>query len=398
MDISNNSAFDNKFGMMQANFKQHLLSTITEIENLWLSLKEDNQNSKLLSQLHHVLLRLADAGGTYGADEVSFLARKLDIEFKPLLDKSNPSNFIENLKEKWNDIFSQLRKESEEWVASKDLAIKTNKPKKKNESNLVYTLLGDEDFAIELILNIEKYGCSVKHFHELSVIDAVCEVEEPAVIIVDEDYIDNDIVGINAVVALKKNIKSCAPIIYISSSSKAESRLIATRADADRYFCKPVTMNKIAHTIKGLVSQVDHLPYRVLIIDNDLPLLECYETILSESGLIVEAMSDQMEAFNVIEKFHPDVIVIDMYMPGCSGSELVHMIRQDDRWELVPVVFLSAEQDINNQLEAMALGADDFLVKPINANKLLATINATAKRARNNVKLNRDLKNSLQEK
>ena len=117
--------------MMQANFKQHLLSTITEIENLWLSLKEDNQNSKLLSQLHHVLLRLADAGGTYGADEVSFLARKLDIEFKPLLDKSNPSNFIENLKEKWNDIFSQLRKESEEWVASKDLAIKTNNQRKK---------------------------------------------------------------------------------------------------------------------------------------------------------------------------------------------------------------------------------------------------------------------------
>ena len=45
----------------------------------------------------------------------------------------------------------------------------------------------------------------------------------------------------------------------------------------------------------------------------------------------------------------------------------------------------------------MALGADDFLVKPVNANKLVATINATAKRARKNVKLNRDLKTSLQE-
>ena len=397
MSASNKSKVDNKFGMLQANFKKNLLRTITEIENLWSSLIDDNKNNELLRQLHHVLLQLADAGGTYGAEDISFIARKLDLKFKPLLDEPHSAEHIDELKEKLNCVFTQLRTESEYWVELNQTTIKTNKLTQKVGSNLVYTLLGNDDFAAELILNIEKHSCVVKHFHQVCVLEAACEVEVPAVIIVDEDFSEGNSVGINTVFTLKNNIEECAPVIYISSSDEAEDRLIAVQAGAERYFCKPVAMNEIVHTIKGLVSLDDHLPYRILIVDNDIPLLECYETILSESGLIVEAMSAPMKAFNNIDIFQPDVIVIDMYMPDCSGAELVNMIRQDNRWELIPVIFLSAEQDINNQLEAMALGADDFLVKPINSNKLIATVNTTAKRARNNVKLNRNLKNSLQE-
>jgi len=396
MDLLKESALENKIGVLQAEFRKELPIRISLIEDLWSSFTKNNSKD-ILEQLQHDLLRLADAGGTYGAEEVSFLARKLDLELKLLIRKNDPAPFIDEINEKLNEWLNQLSTASKEWVSSEIPVIKITKSREKIKSNLVYTLLGDEVFATELITNLEKYSCNVKCFYEINVIEAVCEIENPAVIIVDENFVENDVAGINVVAALKNDIKSCAPIIYISNSNGAESRLIAARADADRYFCKPVTMNKIVHTIKGLVSQVNHLPYRVLIIDNDVPLLECYATILTESDLIVESISEPLKAFEIIETFKPDVIVIDMYMPECSGAELVHMIRQDDRWELIPVIFLSAEQDINNQLEAMALGADDFLVKPVNAKKLLATINATAKRARKNVKLNRDLKNSLQE-
>lgn len=397
MNISNDSYLENKFGALQVEFRKELPIRISLVDDLWGALIKNNENKDILKQLRHDLIRLADAGGTYGADEVSFLARKLDLEFKALLDKNPTYSFLSDSTEKLNEWFVQLKAASEEWLSSDAPEIKIKKIKENVKSNTVYALLGDELFAEELASSLGRFSYSVKLFHKLSVFEETYENERPEVIIVDEDFIENGVSGINIVATLKNNINSCAPIIYISSSNEAGSRLIAARADADRYFCKPVTMNKMVHTIKGLISQVDHFPYRVLIIDNDVPLLECYGTILTESDLIVEAISAPLKGFNIIEFFKPDVIVIDMYMPDCSGAELVHMIRQDDRWELIPVVFLSAEQDINNQLEAMALGADDFLVKPVNANKLVATINATAKRARKNVKLNRDLKNSLQE-
>ena len=397
MSTSNKSSFDNKFCILQDDFKQNLLTLITKIENLWSSLIDNNKYNETLKKLHHELLRLADAGGTYGAEEVSIVARKLDVKLKPLLDKHNSENYIDDLKEKLNCIFVQLRAESEYWVELNTATIKTNKITQKIGSNLVYTLLGDDDFSTELMLYVEKHSCTVRHFHKLSVIEDECKVEVPAAIIIDEEFYDGKCTGINAVATLKNNIKECPPVIYISSTDKAEERLIAVKAGAERYFCKPVLMDQVVSTIKGLVFQDEYLPYRILIVDNDIPLLECYRTILTESGLIVKAMSAPMEAFNNIETFKPDVIVIDMYMPECSGTELVNMIRQDNRWDLIPVIFLSAEQDINNQLEAMSLGADDFLVKPVNANKLIATINTTSKRARDNVKLNKHLKNTLQE-
>lgn len=391
-----NASQDNKFIELQGEFRNNLLVSISHIESHWAELQEKN-NKDVFKKLHNSLIRLADAGGTYGADEVSYFARKMDLELKTLLNENNLVDIKKKEKEQINKWFKQLKVESGSWLSSDVPVIEKCKSNTFDYSNLVYTLLGDELFATELMINLEKHSCNFQHFHEINVFEPAFKKEKPAVIIIDEDFVDKDIAGIDTVVYLKGKLNIRTPIIYVSSSSKSVSRLEAVRAGADRYFSKPVRMDKVIHTIKGLNSHLDDLPYQVMVIDNDVALLECYEAILTESDIVVESISRPLKGFEAIEDFKPDVIVVDMFMPECSGTELVNMIRQDDRWTLIPVIFLSAEQDINNQLEAMSLGADDFLTKPIHANKLVATINATAKRARKNVKLNHDLKNTLQE-
>lgn len=391
-----NASQDNKFVELQYEFRNDLLVSISHIESLWAELQEKN-NKDVFKKLHNSLIRLADAGGTYGADEVSYFARKMDLELKSLLNENDLIDIQNKEKKQLNKWFNQLKIESASWLSSDLPVIKKRKRNAFNDSNLVYTLLGDELFATELMINLEKHACNFQHFHEINVLESACKEKNPAVIIVDEAFVDKDIAGIATVAHLKDKLNIATPIIYISSSSGSDSRLEAVRAGADRYFSKPVPMNKIIHTIKSFNSHLDDLPYRVMVIDNDVALLECYDAILTESDIVVESISRPLKAFEKIEGFKPDVIVVDMFMPECSGAELVNMIRQDDRWALIPVIFLSAEQDINNQLEAMTLGADDFLTKPIHANKLVAIINATAKRTRKNVKLNHDLKNTLQE-
>ena len=400
MDSTKESYLDNKFGLMQSEFRRQLPIRLSAIEELWISIEENSDNKELLKKLQHTLLQLAGAGSTYGADEVSALAAKLESKFKLLLLDNNISSSLNasaDNNKNLNEWFKQLRDAVDEWLSS---YVAVNKPVKSNgtsQINLVYTLLGDDLFAAVLSVYLEKKYFKVKCFHELSVIEAACEEELPAVIIVDEEFTDNNIIGVDAVASLKNNIEFCAPVIFISNSIESEARLAAVRADADRYFYKTVSMSKIIHAIKGLNSESVYSPYRVMLVDDDMTLLGCYAEILSKSNLSVESVSEPLKAFDRIEIFQPDVIIVDMHMPECSGSELVHMIRQDDRWALIPLIFLSAEQDINNQLDAMALGADDFLVKPVHANKLVATVNVTAKRARKNVKLNQDLKNALQE-
>lgn len=393
----NDEFSESKFLHLQAEFRQELPNTLSSIEQLWKEIVKNKNNADDLKIITDLILHLADTAGTYGTNEVSYIARKCYLTLKPFQGRDYSVTENARITESLDDWFIQLSVVSNEWLSRDVSVLKSKKIKSSRKEKTVYSLLGDDVFSSELTPQIEKNNCNIQRFKALSEIKAACEDKTPMAIIVDSDFVDGDIAGVTAVEYLKGYVNACPPIIFISDENNANYRLEIARAGVDRYFCRPTKVNKIIHTLMGLNSELDNIPYRVLIIDNDLSLLECYSTILLESDMVVLSESNPLEAFNSIEEFSPDVIVLDMYMPECSGKELVSMIRQDDRWALIPIIFLSGEQDINNQLQAIKIGADDFLIKPVNTNKLVATVNAAVKRARKNVKLNSELKKSLRE-
>ncbi|MGC8800319.1 GGDEF domain-containing response regulator [Chloroflexus sp.] len=93
-------------------------------------------------------------------------------------------------------------------------------------------------------------------------------------------------------------------------------------------------------------------------------------------------MADPRETLEQLQAFQPDLVILDMYMPLCNGKELVSIIRQQDRYVAIPIVFLSAETNRQQRQSALSLGADDFLTKPIGPSELVAAISARATRAR----------------
>ena len=388
---------ESKFLHLQTEFKQQLPKTLSEIEQHWKIIVKNKNNADDLKNISRLTLYLADAAGTYGTDEVSNIARKCYLAFKPFIGGDYPLIESTKMTNDLNDKLMQLSIVSKEWLSSDAPVLQVTKFKSDRKEKMIYSLLGDGFFSSELTLQVENNNCNIQRFNNLTEINSACENEKPMAIIVDDEFVDGDIVGLDVVTYLKDQVNACPPVIFISNENDVAYRLKVTRAGVDRYFCRTTKIDKIIHTLTGLNSALDNIPYRVLIIDNDIPLLDCYSTVLLDSGMVVLSESKPLEGFAAIEKFSPDVIVLDMYMPECSGEELVNMIRLDDRWALIPIIFLSGEQDIQNQLHAMKFGADDFLVKPVNTNKLVATISALAKRARKNVKLHKELKNSLRE-
>jgi diguanylate cyclase (GGDEF)-like protein len=80
-------------------------------------------------------------------------------------------------------------------------------------------------------------------------------------------------------------------------------------------------------------------------------------------------------------EFTPDLILIDMYMPGCNGMELSKVIRQINAFVSIPIVFLSAERNLDKQNVAVSMGADDFLTKPIEGQHLVSAVTNRIKRS-----------------
>lgn len=398
MAVPNGPDVVKKLTALQLVFQQQLPAKIAEIENLWRAFGKDKTDDSNLADLHRIVHDLVGSGGTFGAMAVSTVARELEQELKSLLDECDSAPSVASaIQLRADELLSQLRQVADEWQPSDVPYIQPSEPKQQRDGNLIYLAEDDELLAAELVENLEHADYRVRHFVELSDFEAACEKQTPAAIIMDIVFREGDVAGAELISKLKDKVDPFPPVVFISVRDDIEARLAAARAGARRYFCKPLEIEKLTRTLDALTARSATKPYRVLLIDDDETLLEYYATVLRDAGMDVEALSKPLNGLKVLAEFKPDIVIMDVYMPECSGPELAQVIRQDDAWALMPIMFLSTESDLNRQLAAMGLGGDDFLVKPVEAGHLVAAVVARAKRARWTNRLNKNLESALRE-
>lgn len=109
----------------------------------------------------------------------------------------------------------------------------------------------------------------------------------------------------------------------------------------------------------------DGLPYRVLIVEDDRSQAVFAEAILRGAGMQVEVVAVPERVLEAVERFNPDLILMDLHLPGISGTQLTEQIREIPRFLHTPVVFLTGDQDPDRQLEVLEHGGDDFILKPV---------------------------------
>ena len=123
-------------------------------------------------------------------------------------------------------------------------------------------------------------------------------------------------------------------------------------------------------------------PFRVLVVEDDRSQALFAEAILRGAGMVAEVVARPEQTIAQMERFQPDLILMDLHMPGISGTELTMQIREHPRFAGVPVVFLTGDQDPERQLEVLEHGADDYIVKPVRPRHLVAAVQSRVRRAR----------------
>jgi len=164
-------------------------------------------------------------------------------------------------------------------------------------------------------------------------------------------------------------------------SASLQQRLAACRAGGERFFVRPA-VPQLIRSVEKYYSATPFEPYKVLIMDDSRSQAMFCEKALTQAGMITHVVTDPMNILHAMEDFEPEIIVMDMYMPGCTGTELAAVIRQQAQYLRLPIIFLSAEDDKDIQLKAMSQGGDDFLTKPIDPAHLATTVQNRGQRAR----------------
>src|SRR5512140_3574153 len=119
---------------------------------------------------------------------------------------------------------------------------------------------------------------------------------------------------------------------------------------------------------------------RILLIDDDANLREVLAFALTEQGHEVEAHADGRTVVSALQTFHPEVVITDLKMPEVDGMEVLRRIVEAD-WS-IPVILLTAFAAVEDAVEAMKLGAFDYLVKPYDRHELKLTVDQALERRR----------------
>jgi len=116
---------------------------------------------------------------------------------------------------------------------------------------------------------------------------------------------------------------------------------------------------------------------KIVVADDDRQILGALRIILSARGYDVSLARDGKEALDKVVNDHPDVVVLDLGMPGLDGLAVIQAIRG---WSTVPILVVSGRSDSADKVEALDLGADDYVTKPFQTDELLARIRALGRR------------------
>lgn len=219
-------------------------------------------------------------------------------------------------------------------------------------------------------------------FDSLDALAAVGEAESPAAIVVEISRCRLDPQTAMILANLRERFSPAPHLVCIAAGDDIPARLDAVRLGATRFLSLPIDAARLVAILKGVTVQVPPRPFRVVLVDDDPFLAEVCRDGLEEAGIMTRVVADPLQAPAEVRAFQPDVVICDIFMPGCNGLELLSLLRQDDDLLDTPILLLSSDSELERRLEALNLGADEFLMKPIDMSLLVAAVTARARRAR----------------
>lgn len=123
------------------------------------------------------------------------------------------------------------------------------------------------------------------------------------------------------------------------------------------------------------------MPHRILVVDDDRQIARLVRSYLEQAGFSVLTAFDGEAALALLRSERPDLVVLDLMLPGRNGWEITRIVREDKHLAETPIIMLTARVEAADRIEGLELGADDYVPKPFNPREIVARVRAVLRRA-----------------
>ena len=386
--MANVSALQEQLDLLRASYAARLGDRLSHIEGIWADLLQNAWNADAFKELHRAIHSLAGSGGTFGFPSLGDAARTVEVFIKSILqDARIPSApqraqitlLLAELKraavQATDDGASPVKIDAHKLPAAPAEMMAPHR-----ESRLIFLVSSDPVLTETLPRQLGHYGYTVQSFAQAAELRKVILQTPPAAIIAEAVAGENDLVDAPTLMALQTDFQQehevSVPVLFVAARDNVTTRLQAVRAGGLAYFTKPLEFDRLLDKLEIVTANQAPDPYRILIVDDEPALCELYSFILRRSGMLTRTVHDPEALMQTLIDFQPDTILMDMQVTHYSGLELAAMIRQQQAFVSVPIVFLSTEPNLRQHAPSRGLGGDDALSKPIHPEHLTAAVMA----------------------
>lgn len=372
-DWAYQDALFEEIARLKTAFVERLTIDLAQMSGLAGALTGAESDRDLLADIQHRLHKIAGSGGTFGYAELGKRARALEQTVRRWLDDDlnivgslGHKDFIAGLTHLGDSVTADSRPDTAE-----DLFQSVGRIGRQRRVWIVDVLAAD---TIDLARHLEQFGYNIQQTEILPAEPPAADAL-PDALILDQSVVD-------ALDDILPSWTDKIPILMTARQDLFAARVRAARRAARGYFIRPLDVTGLVDCLDQALAGGQGIPGRVLIVDDDVILADHFRLVLTAAGFEVLAVNDPALVIEQISAFRPELVLMDLRMPGISGPDLAATIRLYHEWVGLPIVYLSAESDLDRQIAAMERGADDFLTKPISDARLAAAVKSRIRRAR----------------
>jgi diguanylate cyclase (GGDEF)-like protein len=356
-----------KLEQMWLKYQDKMIERMKVLQNAVASL----HHAQLSLELHHdaqkAAHKLAGVLGMFSRDTGTAIARELEtlLQENQVLNLQQQQQFISLVA----DLDSLL-------ALDETLKVEVSKEIPK----LLFITL-DSQFSQELEQLGKIQGLGWQRLDNLAEAKTWLQSNSPYMVAIDADTVTNQQEYLSLITELTSRIPAI-PTLVLSQIDSLTNRLKVARAGASSFVVKPTTATVIWQTINQLLQHQQSAIASILIVDDDVVFLSALRSLLEPWGIRVTILETPVNFWSVLQATTPDLLILDIEMPEINGIELCQALRSDPDWQELPILFLTARQDVETIEQVFAVGGDDYISKPVVGAELIARINNRLDRSR----------------
>jgi diguanylate cyclase (GGDEF)-like protein len=349
------------------------LERIQVLEDATVALLEGTLSSELREHARGEAHKLAGSLGTFGFVAGTHLAREAETMLaEPEIDGRALAEIAVGLRAQIDALAPAAEKGSRR-ASDLDPAA----AREVRQRSLVVS--SDADLVSRLEVAALGAGLAVESASNESDALRVLEVVLVDVLLIDLDAANRG--GLAILDSLDPSARSI-PVVALGSSPTLAERVGMANRGAHVLVDRALPAAQILATVARSIRAQHIEPSTVLVVDDDPVVLDMLSVMLGDRGLRVVGLQDADGVWDALEREIPDLLVVDVALPGIGGIDLCRAVRTDPRWQRLPILVLTAHTDDETVVAAFEAGADDYVPKPVVGPVFDARISSHLERSR----------------